>query len=90
MPDLLVIIIHLKNPVLVHGSVLLKQTDQHTLFFHFLASSRQQLFKSNTPIQIESKFNGNFYPDIDLEILRKHKEQNYLVMTSMKICPRFV
>ena len=69
-----------KNPVLIYSSQLLNLADQHTLFFHFLASSGQQLFKTNTPILIESKFNCHFDLVIDLEIQRKHKEINWLVM----------
>ena len=90
MPDLLVVILHVKNPVLVHSSVLLNLADQHALFFHFLTSSGHQLFKTNNPNRIESKFNCHFDIVIDLEIQRKHKEINYLVVTSMKIYPRFV
>ena len=89
MPDLLVVILHVKNPVLVHSSVLLNLADRHALFFHFLASSGQQLFKTNSLIRIESKFNCHFDLVIDLEIQRKHKEINCLVVTSRKICPRF-
>ena len=81
MPNLLVDILHVKNPVLVHSSVLLNLADQHALFFHVLASSGQQLFKTNTPIRIESKFKCHFDLVIDLKIQRKHKEINYLVMT---------
>ena len=90
MPDLLVVILHVKNPVLVHSSVLLNLADQHALFFHFLTSSGHQLFKTNNPNRIESKFNCHFDIVIDIEIQRKHKEINYLVVTSMKIYPRFV
>ena len=73
---------HVKNPVFVHGSVALNLADQHTLLFHFLASSGQQLFRTNTPMRIESKFKCHFDLVIDLEIQRKHKEINYLVMIS--------
>ena len=90
MPELLVVIMHVKNPVFVHGSVALNLADQHTLLFHFLASSGQQLFRTNTPMPIESKFKCHFDLVIDLEIQRKHKEISCLVMTSKKICPRFV
>ena len=89
MPELLVVIMHVKNPVFVHGSVALNLADQHTLLFHFLASSGQQLFKTNTPMRIESKFKCHFDLVIDLEIQRKHKEINCLVVTSRKIFPRF-
>ena len=89
MPDLLIVILHVKNPVLVRSSVLLNLADQHALFFLFLACSGQQLFKTNTPIRIESKFKCHFDLVIDLEIQRKHKEINCLVVTSRKICPRF-
>ena len=90
MPDLLVVILHVKNPVLVHSYVLLNLAGRHPLFFHFLASSGQHLFKTNSLIRIESKFNCHFDLVIDLEIQRKHKEISCLVMTSKKICPRFV
>ena len=82
MPISLVDIMHVKNPVLVHNSVLRNKADQHTHFFHFLTSSGQQLFRTNTPIRIESKFKCHFDLVIDLEIQRKHKEINYLFMTS--------
>ena len=49
MPDLLVVSLHVKNPVLVHSSVLLNLADQHRLFFQFLASSGQQPFKTTIP-----------------------------------------
>ena len=90
MPDLLVVILHVKNPVLVHSSVLLNLAGKHPLFFHVLASSGQQLLKTHSLIRIESKFNCRFDLVIDLEIQRKHKEMNCLVMTSTKIYPRFV
>ena len=89
MAELLVVIMHVKNPVFFHGSVALNLADQHTLLFHFLASSGQQLFRTNTPMPIESKFKCHFDLVIDLEIQRKHKEINCLVVTSRKIFPRF-
>ena len=90
MPDLLVVILHVKNPVLIHSSLLLNLAGRHAFFFRFLASSGQQLFKTNSLIRIESKFHCHFDLVIDLEIQRKHKEISCLVMTSKKICPRFV
>ena len=89
MPELLVVIMHVKFDHILQDAVAPNLADQHTLLFHFLASSGQQLFKTNTPIRIESKFKCHFDLVIDLEIQRKHKEINCLVVTSRKICPRF-
>ena len=80
MPDLLVVFLHVKNPVLIHSSLLLNLAGRHAFFFRFLASSGQQLFKTNSLIRIESKFHCHFDLVIDLEIQRKHKEINWLVM----------
>ena len=87
MPDLLVVFLHVKNPVLIHSSLLLNLAGRHAFFFRFLASSGQQLFKTNSLIRIESKFNCHFDIFMDLEIQIKHKEKNLWVLTSKHVWP---